>query len=163
MDRLADEVANGTLRITTRQGIQYHFTHKASLASLIRTLNNNLITTLAACGDVVRNTMCCAAPYSDALHDEIHEQTQEIARRFRPKTGSYYGDVDRWRKGSECRTCSGTCRWASSGLVVEEVEEVEEVEPLYGPPTFLASSRSALPTPATTALTRTRKTFAAVA
>src|SRR5688572_25801152 len=51
MDRLADEVADGTLRITTRQGLQYHFTHKASLQQLIGTLNAHLVTTLAACGD----------------------------------------------------------------------------------------------------------------
>ena len=27
-DSLADEVADGSLRITTRQGLQYHFVHK---------------------------------------------------------------------------------------------------------------------------------------
>src|SRR5687768_15705041 len=36
LDRLADEVADGTLRITTRQDIQYHFVHKADLRSLVR-------------------------------------------------------------------------------------------------------------------------------
>jgi sulfite reductase (ferredoxin) len=98
MDRLADELGNGTLRITTRQGIQYHFTHKGDLRQLISTLNEYLITTLAACGDVVRNTMCCPAPYSDALHTHLHELTQDIAKRFRPRTESYY---DVWVDGDK--------------------------------------------------------------
>lgn len=90
MDRLATEVGNDTLRITTRQGLQYHFAHKGDLKKLISTLNTHLVTTLAACGDVVRNTMCCPAPYADSVHVELHELTQEIAKRFRPRTESYY-------------------------------------------------------------------------
>jgi sulfite reductase (ferredoxin) len=115
MDKLADEVANGTLRITTRQGIQYHFTHKGELQQLISALNEHLITTLAACGDVVRNTMCCPAPYSDSLHTELHELTQGIAKRFRPRTESYY---DVWVDGEK----------AVSAL---PPKSPEEVEPLY--------------------------------
>jgi sulfite reductase beta subunit-like hemoprotein len=30
MDKLCDAVGNGTLRITTRQGIQSHFVHRAT-------------------------------------------------------------------------------------------------------------------------------------
>jgi sulfite reductase (ferredoxin) len=101
MDDLADEVGNGSLRITTRQGIQYHFTHKGELPQLVKTLNDNLVTTLAACGDVVRNTMYCPAPYNDRLHNELQELTQEIARRFRPKTESYY---DVWVNGEHAVT-----------------------------------------------------------
>jgi sulfite reductase (ferredoxin) len=115
MDKLADDVANGTLRITTRQGLQYHFTHKGELQQLISTLNENLVSTLAACGDVVRNTMCCPAPYSDALHTELHELTQGIAKRFRPRTESYY---DVWVDGEK----------AVSAL---PPRAPEEVEPIY--------------------------------
>lgn len=113
IDKLADEVADGTLRVTTRQGIQYHFTRKGDLRQLIRTLNDNLVTTLAACGDVVRNTMCCPAPFADDLHEAVHEHTQRIARRFRPKTGSYY---DVWIDGERAVSA----------------KPVDAVEPLYG-------------------------------
>ncbi|MBO9316236.1 MAG: NADPH-dependent assimilatory sulfite reductase hemoprotein subunit, partial [Chloroflexus sp.] len=55
LDRLADELGNATLRITTRQAIQYHGVRKGGLKPLIQILNRNLLTTLSACGDVVRN------------------------------------------------------------------------------------------------------------
>lgn len=115
MDKLSDDVANGTLRITTRQGLQYHFTHKGELKELISTLNEHLVSTLAACGDVVRNTMCCPAPYSDALHTELQGLTRDIATRFRPRTDSYY---DVWVDGEK----------AVSAL---PPKAPEEVEPIY--------------------------------
>ena len=45
MDGLASEVGDGTLRLTTRQGVQYHFVHKGELARLVRSLNEGLVTT----------------------------------------------------------------------------------------------------------------------
>ena len=62
LDRLADEVGDGSLRLTTRQGVQYHFVHKGELKPLIGALNRRMVNTWAACGDVVRNTMFASAP-----------------------------------------------------------------------------------------------------
>ena len=76
IDRLADEVSDGSLRLTTRQGVQYHFIHKGELRPLISSLNRNLVTTYAACGDVVRNVMASAAP--DAGRDP--ERIESLAR-----------------------------------------------------------------------------------
>ncbi|MCB0089208.1 MAG: NADPH-dependent assimilatory sulfite reductase hemoprotein subunit, partial [Caldilineaceae bacterium] len=61
-DELAGRYANGTLRITTRQGLQLHGVLKGDLKPTIADINQTLITTLGACGDVVRNVMCCPAP-----------------------------------------------------------------------------------------------------
>jgi sulfite reductase beta subunit-like hemoprotein len=55
LDAIADSYANGSLRITTREGIQFHGVVKAGLKSAIAEINGALLTTLAACGDVVRN------------------------------------------------------------------------------------------------------------
>jgi len=44
MDKLCDAVGNGTLRVISRQGIQYHFVRKGDLTSLLSTLNHHLIT-----------------------------------------------------------------------------------------------------------------------
>lgn len=88
MDRLADEVGNGTLRITSRQGIQWHHTRKAGLRPLLATLNRHLVTTLGACGDVVRNTMCCPAPLPG--RDLVARYADRIAAHFRPRTRAYY-------------------------------------------------------------------------
>ncbi len=52
LDRMADEFGNGTLRITTRQGFQFHEVYKKNLKSTIAEINKRLLTTLSACGDV---------------------------------------------------------------------------------------------------------------
>jgi sulfite reductase (ferredoxin) len=62
LDAIADQHANGTLRVTTRQGIQYHGVLKGDLKPAIAGINELLATTLAACGDVERNVMACPAP-----------------------------------------------------------------------------------------------------
>ncbi|MGH9154360.1 MAG: NADPH-dependent assimilatory sulfite reductase hemoprotein subunit [Acidimicrobiales bacterium] len=90
LDALCDAVGNGTLRVTTRQGLQYHFVAKADLRPLLATLNRHLVTSLGACGDVVRNTMCCPAPLADRAASGVQEVAAEIARRFRPRTSAYY-------------------------------------------------------------------------
>src|SRR3954469_18582904 len=50
-DELAQTVGNGTLRITTRQEFQLHGVLKDDLPTVIRTINEKLLSTLAACGD----------------------------------------------------------------------------------------------------------------
>lgn len=88
MDRLADEVGNGTVRITSRQGIQWHHTRKAGLRHLLGTLDRHLVTTLGACGDVVRNTMACPAPLPG--RDLLGPYVEALAAHFRPRTRAYY-------------------------------------------------------------------------
>ena len=60
---LCDEVGNTTLRITSRQGLQLHGVLKHDLWKTIRRINEVQLSTLAACGDVERNVMCCPAPH----------------------------------------------------------------------------------------------------
>jgi sulfite reductase (ferredoxin) len=90
MDKLSDAVGNASLRITSRQGLQYHFVRKGNLPALLSTLNDHLVTTLGACGDVVRNTMSCPAPLPDRARVDVTSWAQETARRFRPRTQAYY-------------------------------------------------------------------------
>src|SRR5689334_3620777 len=68
LDALADRYAAGTLRITTRQSIQFHDVVKPGLKSTISEINEALLTTLAACGDVVRTVTTVPAPISDPVH-----------------------------------------------------------------------------------------------
>ncbi|MEX2553781.1 MAG: NADPH-dependent assimilatory sulfite reductase hemoprotein subunit, partial [Actinomycetota bacterium] len=70
-DEVASLYANGSLRITTRQDFQLHGVLKQNLKDVLRAINEKLITTLGACGDVERNVMCCPAPAQDRVHYQI--------------------------------------------------------------------------------------------
>ena len=97
MDRLADDVADGSLRLTSRGGVQFHFTRKGGLAPLIRTLDSHLVTTLAACGDVVRNIVACPAPLADSRQKVLLDLAQRLAVRFRPTHRRLLRGLDRRR------------------------------------------------------------------
>jgi sulfite reductase (ferredoxin) len=90
MDELADSVGNGTLRVTTRQDVQFHRVYKANLHELLHTLNHHLITTLAACGDVVRNTTACPAPLPGRARAELTSWAQLVSRHFKPRSRGYF-------------------------------------------------------------------------
>ena len=87
---ICDMLANGTVRITSRQGFQLHGVLKDNLRETIRAINRSKLTTLAACGDVCRNVMCCPAPYRTPVYEQIQALSQELAEHFRPQTTAYY-------------------------------------------------------------------------
>ena len=88
---LCDKLANGTVRITSRQGFQLHGVLKSNLKETIRAINDSKLTTFAACGDVNRNVMCCPAPFrGKPVHDQMQALSQELAEHFKPKTSSYF-------------------------------------------------------------------------
>ena len=71
-DDLATQHGNNTLRITTRQSIQFHGVVKSGLRPLIKTINDSLLSTLAACGDVNRNVLAPPTPaYTKAREDRL--------------------------------------------------------------------------------------------
>ena len=88
---MCDEFGNGTLRITSRQGLQLHGVLKDDLGQTIQSINRKTtLTTLGACGDVNRNVMCCPAPIrNNAVHDQMQELSQQLAHHFRPHTTAY--------------------------------------------------------------------------
>ena len=88
---LGDECGNSTLRITSRQGLQLHGIVKRNLHQVIQRINEVQLSTLAACGDVERNIMCCPAPhYNDPVHEEMHGLAVELLRHIAPKSRAYH-------------------------------------------------------------------------
>jgi sulfite reductase (ferredoxin) len=118
LDRIAGEFADGSLRITARQDIQFHSVSKHDLQTLIRTLDANLLATFAACGDVVRNVVCCPAPIASAERGELTPYVQLLSRSLRPRTHAYY---EVWLDGEK----------AASRETLPDADPWE-VEPLYG-------------------------------
>ena len=90
LDELADDRANGTIRITTRQGIQFHGILKGDLKPAIAGINHTLLTTMSACGDVVRNVMCSPTPTRDAIHARLWADAQALSEHLKPKSRAYY-------------------------------------------------------------------------
>jgi sulfite reductase (ferredoxin) len=117
---LCEEVGNTTLRITSRQGLQLHGVLKEDLWKAIHRINEIQLSTLAACGDVERNVMCCPAP----LHDRVRSQMQELADRLAihlcPRTRAYH---ELWITDPDTQ----------EETLVGGGSNGHEVEPIYGP------------------------------
>lgn len=90
LDDIGVKYGAGSLRVTTRQGIQYHGVIKGDLKKTIAEINDSLITTLAACGDVQRNVMACPAPLDDPAHKAVREVARELAVELRPQSTAYH-------------------------------------------------------------------------
>src|SRR5262245_6498714 len=89
LDDLAGRHANGTLRITSRQGIQLHGVLKRDLKATIAGINETLLTTLGACGDVNRNVMACPAPLR-GVRDQLQRDADRLAAHLAPRTSAYH-------------------------------------------------------------------------
>jgi sulfite reductase (ferredoxin) len=110
-DRIAGDLGNGTLRITTRQGFQLHGVLKGDLQECILRINESGITTWGACGDVVRNTTAAPTPFKDAAHLDAQRLAKEISDTFLAKTTAY---ADIWLNGEHLNPAT------------------EDAEPIYG-------------------------------
>jgi sulfite reductase (ferredoxin) len=90
IDDIADKYANGTIRITSRQGFQMHGVLKSNLKQTIREINDCLLTTLGACGDVSRNVMAPSAPIASPAYRELQRLADVIALHFAPRSKAYH-------------------------------------------------------------------------
>lgn len=111
MDKLADKYANGTLKLTTRQAFQLHGVIKRNLKTTIQGINEALLDTIAACGDVNRNVMSHANPAESVIHEQVYQLAGELSARLTPQTPAYH-EI-----------------WLDKQLVVSTKEEIE---PVYG-------------------------------
>jgi sulfite reductase (ferredoxin) len=97
LDTAADRYADGSIRLTARQGVQFHFVRGHNLSALIRDINRShggdgyRLTTLGACGDVNRNTVASPIDDLDAeLPLDSHELAHAVAREMAPRSSAYY-------------------------------------------------------------------------
>src|SRR4051812_15678433 len=120
---LARNIGNGTLRITTRQEFQLHGVLKQDLASTIKLINQTLLSTQAACGDVERNVLCCPAPIADRLHSEMNQDALRWASHCAPRASSYW---DIWLDGEKIETLP------PAGPSLIPAPNDDPIEPIYG-------------------------------
>ncbi|MCP1368020.1 sulfite reductase, partial [Halomonas sp. BBD48] len=90
LDDVARRYANGTLRITTRQTFQYHGVFKENLRPHLKAVNQAMIDTIAACGDVNRNVICTANPHRSKVHREVYDLAHALSSHLLPRTRAYH-------------------------------------------------------------------------
>lgn len=117
-DALADEFSQGDIRLTTRQGIQFHGVAKGDIKPTLRALNDVLVSTLGACGDVERNIMFCPAPFGDPLRVKIQSVAETLAQHLAPHTPWYH---QIWLQDEE-----------TGKQKLQRFDDVEVDEPIYG-------------------------------
>ena len=71
LDDIANQYADKELKLTTRQAFQFHGVLKRNLKTTIKAINQTLLDTLSACGDVNRNVMSSANPFESPIHAEV--------------------------------------------------------------------------------------------
>ena len=125
IDELARTVGNGTLRITTRQEFQLHGVVKDDLTATIRSINEMLLSTLAACGDVERNVLCCPAPVPDGVRAAMQADADRLAAHCAPRSSSYW---DIWLDGEKIDNPA----FPAAGPIQVPTAGDDPVEPIYG-------------------------------
>jgi sulfite reductase (NADPH) hemoprotein beta-component len=114
-DELASTYGNNTLRITTRQSIQFHGVVKSGLRPLIKKINESLLSTLAACGDVNRNVLAPPTPAYTKAREQVFADCYQVAMAVAPQTKAYHSI---WIDGVQ--------------LNLEDEANKNFVDPLYG-------------------------------
>ena len=112
LHEIARERANGTIRLTTRETVQFHGILKGNLRPAIAAVNDAMLDTIAACGDVNRNVMCAGNPHESPAHAAALQLSHDISDGLLPKTRAWH-EI-----------------WIGDTLVAG-VEQEEE--PMYGP------------------------------
>jgi sulfite reductase (NADPH) hemoprotein beta-component len=113
LDEISNKYGNGTLKLTTRETFQMHGILKWNMKKTIKELDQVLLDTIAACGDVNRNVMCSSNPHQSEVHAEIYEWSTKLSEHLLPRSRAYY-EI-----------------WLDEERVAGTPQE--EVEPMYGP------------------------------
>ncbi len=89
-DDLSSRHGNNTMRITSRQGFQFHGVVKSGLGPFIKGIHEALATTLAACGDVNRNVMAPPTPTMSLVSERVLRDARRVSDALLPQTSAYH-------------------------------------------------------------------------
>jgi sulfite reductase (ferredoxin) len=90
LDEVAGDIADGTIRLTTRQAVQFHGVLKQGLRPTAFSLDEHLMTSFGACGDVVRNTVICPDLIMNGGDVRLRVMASQISKAFKPKTMAHW-------------------------------------------------------------------------
>lgn len=89
LDSIARNHGSSSLRLTTRQTIQFHGVLKTNLRAAIQRLDAALLDTIAACGDDCRGVTCSVHPQRSRLHATVYALAKRASDHMRWKSGAY--------------------------------------------------------------------------
>ena len=90
LDRVASDLTDGTIRLTTRQAVQFHGVVKDGLRPLAESLDHALLSSFGGCGDVVRNVVSCPSLQIDHTDERLADLSRTLSRAFRPTTSAHW-------------------------------------------------------------------------
>jgi sulfite reductase (NADPH) hemoprotein beta-component len=90
LDKLSEQFASPSLRLTTRQTFQFHGILKGNVKPLVQGAHQALLDSIAACGDVNRNVMASPNPERSPILQQVYEQASAWSQFALPKTHAYH-------------------------------------------------------------------------
>lgn len=117
VDQISDTYGNGTIKLSSRQAVQFHGIVKFDLKKTIQMMDEALLDSIAGCGDVNRNVMCTPNPALSDVNEEVYSYAKKISEHLLPSSRAYH---EIWLDEGK-----------GEGKTLVKGGE-EEIEPLYG-------------------------------
>jgi len=117
IDQISETYGNKTIKLSSRQAVQFHGIIKFDLKNSIQMMNEALLDSIAGCGDVNRNVMCTPNPSLSAVNEEVYAYAKKISEHLMPSSRAYH---EIWLDEGK----------GEGRQLIEGGEEI--IEPLYG-------------------------------
>jgi sulfite reductase (ferredoxin) len=90
LDEVAETHTDGTIRLTTRQAVQFHGVLKGDLRTLARALDGVFLSSFGGCGDVVRNVVTCPGLQMEAGQGRLEGIARQLRESFRSTSEAHW-------------------------------------------------------------------------
>ncbi|PWQ94356.1 NADPH-dependent assimilatory sulfite reductase hemoprotein subunit [Leucothrix pacifica] len=117
IDEISNTYGNETIKLSSRQAVQFHGIIKFDLKKSIQMMDEALLDSIAGCGDVNRNVMCTPDPSLSKANEEVYAYAKTISEHLMPSSRAYHEIWLDEGKGEGRELVIGG---------------EEEIEPLYG-------------------------------
>ncbi len=128
-DDIATQYGNNTMKLSTRQAVQFHGFIKYDLKKAIQAMDAALLDSIGGCGDVNRNVMCDPDPSNAEIHAQVFPWAKKISEHLLPKSRAYHEIwLDEGKGEGKKRVDS------AAELEADESNSLSEpfLEPMYG-------------------------------